>query len=107
MDREVTTITIDNHTFAVKTYATAREVAAIQNVYFKGARLEMVGDQPKISEFNANVQYEVKVEMVRQLVTSFDGDASNIVERAQDLPDEQFQQLAEALDAIASKKKRK
>jgi hypothetical protein len=105
--RETQTITIGEHTFEVKTYATAREVATIQAAYFKGTKVEVAGDQPKISEFNPNVQYEVKVEMVRQMVVVMDGSGENIAERAQDVRSEVFDELTTKLDEILAKKKQK
>lgn len=105
MDRETKELKITKHTFAVKTYATAREVNAIQSAYFTGAKVEVVGQEPKIREFNPSVQYTVQLEMVKQMVTAMDGTAESIVERCEELPNDTFQELADALDALVSKKK--
>lgn len=62
-DRETRTLTIGQYSFSVKTYATAREVNAIQRVYFRGTKVDVVGQEPRIQEFNPDVQFEVQKEM--------------------------------------------
>lgn len=105
MTRPTTSVKIGEHTFLIKSYATAREAQAIQQAYFKGTKLEVVGDQPKIAEFNPAVQDEVNMEMVRQMVITFDDVPEDIVERALDLPNPEYQELIEELDKLVSKKK--
>lgn len=105
MDRETKTIHIGAEKFLVKTYATAREANAIQQAYFKGAKLEMVGDQPKISDFNPGVQFDVHKEMIAQMVVSLNGDDQNIVARCEDLPNDIFGELVAELDGLVAKKK--
>lgn len=106
MDRPTKDIVVSGRTFKVKTYATAREANAIQQAYFKGTKLEVVGEQPKISEFNPGVQFEVYQEMVRQMVLEMDGTADNIVDRCLDLPSDEFDELVTELDQLVSKKKK-
>lgn len=105
MDREVTTINAGHHTFSVKTYATAKEASIIQQAYFKGTKVELVGDQPKINEFNPNVQYEVQLELIRQMVVSMDDITEDIVARCENLPKDVFDTLVEQLDGLVAKKK--
>lgn len=105
MPRETTTLTIGEHAFIVKTYATAREVNAIQGAYFRGAKVELVGDQPKISEFNPSIQVEVHKEMIAQMVQSVDGVSDGIVDMCLDLPNSVYVELTTELDALVSKKK--
>jgi hypothetical protein len=105
MERETKKITIDKHDFMVKTYATAREVKAIQGAYFKGTKVELVGDQPKISDFNPAIQADVNEEMVSQMVQSVDGVTENVVNVCLDLPNHVFVELVAELDALVSKKK--
>lgn len=105
MDRDTKTVSAGSHEFVVKTYATAREHQAIQQSYFNGTKLEIVGDQPKVSEFNPGVQFEVQKEMVRQMVVLVDGSDENILDRCLDLPSDDFDALSAELDAIVSKKK--
>lgn len=105
MDRETKELKVGSHTYQVKSYATAREHNAIQQAYFKGTKLEVVGDQPKISEFNPGVQFDVNQELIRQIVISIDGNAENIVERCLELPNDEFDALVQQLDLLVSKKK--
>jgi len=109
MERDTQTIEVGTagrggHRFVIKSYATAREANAIQQAYFKGTKLEVVGDQPKISEFNPGVQFDVQQEMIRQLVVSMDESPEGIVERCLELPNDEFEQLASILDENISKK---
>lgn len=106
MDRPTQELKVANHTLVIKSYATALEANTIQQAYFKGTRLEVVGDQPKITEFNPGVQFEVHREMIRQMVVSLDGSAETIVERCEQLPAEEFDEIVAALDQVISKKKK-
>lgn len=104
--RETASITIGEHTFTHYTYATAREMNAIQKSLFVGAKVEIVGEVPKINDFDPTVQYRAQVALVEQLVVAMDDitDRKQIVEACQDLPDNVFQELATHLDTIATKK---
>ena len=104
-DRETKELTVGSRSFLVKTYATAREAHEIKQAYFKGTKLEVVGETPKISEFNPGVQFDVSLEMIRQMVVSMDGSAERIPERCEALPSDEFDELVNALDEIVSKKK--
>lgn len=105
MPRETKALSIDGHNFIVKTYATAREANAIQSTYFKGSKVEVIGDQAKMSEFNPGVQQEVEKELVNQMVVSLDDNIENIVERCLDLPSDIYRELLVQLDTLTSKKK--
>ena len=67
-------------------------------------KVELVGEQPKISEFNPTVQYEVKLALIGQIVVEMDGAKENIVERCENLPDSTFQELTTQIDALIAKK---
>ena len=106
MDRETKELKVENHTFVVKTYATAREAHAIQQTYFKGTKAEVVGDQPRISEFNPGVQFDVEKEMIAQMVVSLDGTTENVAERCLDLESDVYNELVSQLDSLIAKKKK-
>lgn len=105
MDRETKQIEIDKHTFVVKTYATAREAQALQQTYLEGAKIEVAGEQPKITDFDPGVQFKVHTAMLGQMVVSMDGEADNIAERCLDLPSSTYDELIAELDTLVSKKK--
>jgi hypothetical protein len=105
MERETTTITIGNHTLTAKTYLTAKENHAVQQSYFRNAKVEVVDQKPKISDFDPTIQYTVRLELIRQLVTEMDGSSDNIVERCEDMPQAFFDDLGDALDELIAKKK--
>lgn len=105
MDRETKPLKIGKHDYVVKAYATAREAHAIRQAYLNGTKIEVVGEQPKISEFNPDVQFEVQQEMLRQMVVTMDADDKNIVERCLELPSDDFDTLISQLDDLVSKKK--
>lgn len=106
MERETKAIEVAGHKLVVKTYATAREAHVIQQAYFSGTKLEVVGDAPKISEFNPGVQFDVYQEMIRQIVVELDGSAEKIVDRCLDLQSGEFDEIVAELDQIVSKKKK-
>ena len=103
--REQKELQVGEVILVVKTYATAREANAIQQAYFKGSKVEVVGTEPKISEFNANAQFEVEQELIRQMVVSFNGETENILDNALNLPADVFSEIVKELDALVSKKK--
>lgn len=105
MERETTTIEIKDKRFAVKTYATAREVNAIQQTYFKGAKVEMVGEVSKVSDFNPGIQFEVEQEMIRQMVVSVNDKSDNVLDTILDLPSDIYRELIDRIDTIIGKKK--
>lgn len=105
MERETTTLTTEKHSFEVKTYATAKETNVIQSAGFKGAKVEIVGQKPKITDFDPSVQYHIELEMIRQLVVGMDDAKENVVARCEELPNSEFQSLIEQLDELIAKKK--
>lgn len=105
MDRPTKELQIESHAFTVKTYATAREAQAIQQVLFKGTKVEVAGETPKISDFNPAVQFDLQNEMIAQMVLKMDGSADTIVERCLDLPSTTYDALIKELDILVSKKK--
>lgn len=106
MERETKQLDIQGHTFVVKTYATAREAQAIQNAYFKGARVEVLGQSHKITDINPALMMEVEKEMITQLVVSLDADSSDVLNRLLNLDQAVYDELVPALDALTAKKKR-
>jgi len=104
--RENKTITIGAHTVIVKTYATAREVKEIAQAVYRGAKMEMVGDKPKISDFNFAATDEVEKEMITQLVISANGVTANIADYVLDnWKNDDYTALIEVLDDLTGKKK--
>jgi hypothetical protein len=106
MSRETKELEIARHKIVAKTYLTARENHAVQQAYFKGTKLEVVGDQPKISEFNPAVQFEVAQELLRQAVISIDGKTDGIVDYCLEFPSQDFDAIVAELDTLVAKKKR-
>lgn len=98
-------LNIGSHTFVTKTYATAREHQAIQQALFAGAKLEVVGEQPKIHDFNPTILFDMHQAVVRELVVTMDGTSEEILGRCLDLPSGDFDELVAALDKLVSKKK--
>lgn len=104
--RETTTFTHEGRDYVVKTYASAREMKAIQEILFRGAKIEMQpGKEPKLSDLDPTIQYDIQVEMVRQFIVSIDGTTDRLVERCEDLPHAVFDDLVIKLDGLIAKKK--
>lgn len=106
MNRETKEIKIGSHTFVVKTYATAREVKAMQEPYVNGVGMQMVDEKPKFGEVNASVMFELESAMITNMVVSLDGNDENVTERCLDLPSDIYNDLLEQLDSLVSKKKK-
>lgn len=109
--RETKTITVHDHTFTVKTYATARELNTIQGFVFKGMKVGVQGGaenpQPKFDQIDLSVEFDMKVEMVRQLVVQLDEetDPEKIVKYVtEECPNFVFDDLVEHLDLLIQKK---
>lgn len=98
-------ITVGEHTFKVKTYVSAREANAIQQVYLSAAKIEVQGEQPKFTEFDPTVQMRVQEELVRQIVLEMDGSTDQVVDRCLDLPSYEYEDLVAQLDDLTAKKK--
>lgn len=106
MERETKEIVIDNISFVVKTYLTAREQQAIQSVYYAGSKIEVQGESYKINEFNPGVKFEVEKEMINQLVVSINSKKEDIVESALNLKSDIYADLIKNLDEISGSKKK-
>jgi hypothetical protein len=104
MDRETTEVRIGDHKFQVKTYANALEGHLISQVLLKGAKMEVIGETPKITDFDIGAQFEMQKEMIAQMVVSMDDNKERIVERCLELRRSEFDQLIAELDEIISKK---
>jgi hypothetical protein len=104
MERETKEIKVQNRTFKVKTYATAREVNQIQQALLKGTKVSVVGDQPKIDEFNPSAQFDMECELIKTMVVSMDG-SEEFMPALESSPAELWNALVAELDALVSKKK--
>lgn len=103
--RETKIIKIGAHSFTIKTYATAREANTIQQAYFAGTKVELVGENPQIKDFNPGVQFEVEQEIIKQMVINMDESTDDILNRVLDLPADEFNELVVTLDTLIAKKK--
>lgn len=104
MERETKEISFGKHKAVVKTYATAREHQTIQKALLKDAKFDVVGETPKLNDFDPTVLFSLHEEMVRQMVVSLDGSAEQIVDRYLDLPSADAEELVKVLDELVSKK---
>lgn len=106
MERETVIHQIGGKAVVVKSYATAREVTAIQKAYFGGAKITVTGGQPSFSEVDPNVTFDVHKVMIDQLVVSIGEVTTALSDCALDnMQNDDFQDLIRILDDIASKKK--
>jgi len=98
-------LTVGEHTFTVKTYATAREENEIRKTYYAGADVSVEGVMPKISKFDPTTEYTVSLKMVEILAVDMDGSAEKIRDRVEELPAAAFDELIEKLNELTAKKK--
>ena len=105
MNRDTKEKKISDNTFVIKSYATAQETNNIQQVYFKGQKVDIVGEKPTLNDVNTNVQFDVENEMIKQLVVSMNDKTEGIVEACLELPNDQWNELIEYIDSLIAKKK--
>ena len=86
-------------------YATGRDSNAIQEVYLKDAKMNIVGKDVRIEGFSANADTEANKKMLELLVVSLDGDANSVSERVLDLPVADYNEIIASLNDISGKKK--
>lgn len=105
MNRETKIIKVGDHNVVVKTYATAREAQIMQKSAFAGLKIDIVNEQPKITDFNPAVQVEIEKSMIETLVVSVDEKSEGIAETVLDWKADDYTDLVSQLNDILSKKK--
>lgn len=96
--------TPNGHKVVIASYATGREVRAIEGKYYAKAKLDLVAGQPKISDMDLSAQFDVEQEMVRLLVKSVDGKVENTLDTVLDLRSEDYEAVISALNEVTKKK---
>lgn len=107
MERETKTISIGAHEVVLKTYLTAGEAKQIKQSYFEGSKVEIVGETPKLSDFNPNVQIIIEEATIKALVVSVDGATDKIIESVNNWKQDEYAKLVEAVEDIAGTDKKK
>lgn len=88
----------------VYSYATGREVRAIENKYYSKAKLDVVAGQPKITDMDLSATHEVEKEMITTLVVSINNDTVDILNKVLDLRQVDFEFVISELNEITKKK---
>jgi hypothetical protein len=104
MERETKELEIAGHKLVVKTYATAREVGNIRQVYLKNTNIDATGDKPTLGNINPANFLDLQQAIVLNILVSLDGSADNLLERCLDLRSDEYDAIVAALDQIVSKK---
>lgn len=103
--RETREITVGGHTFVLKTYLTGKEFNEIQRVYLSSAKINMVGNNPSINNFTAEVELDATRKTLEMLVVSMDGSTEEVVDRIENLPNDIYQEVVKNINETAGKKK--
>lgn len=105
MERETKKISTPNGIeIEIVTYATGREVRAIEQKYYTKAKLDIVAGQPKISDMDLSAQFDVEQEMVRLLVKTVGGSTENILDTVLDMRSEDYEFVIASLNEVTKKK---
>ena len=98
-------ITTNKHKIVYYEYATGRDYNAIQEVYLKDAKLNMIGKDVRIEGFNPNAENEANKIMFSLLVVSVDDQNEGVADKILDLPVIDYNEVIAALNEISGKKK--
>jgi len=92
------------NTLVLYTYATGREIRAIDSKYVSSMKLDMVGGEPSMKNIDMSVAYEAENEMIKALVVSINGSTENIVDTILDLEQDEYNEITAELSVITKKK---
>lgn len=99
MERETREIsTKSGHKAVLKTYVTGGEFREISDVYLNAMEMKVGADGAPDMRINAGVIKKMQDKAIETIVVSFDGIAENVLGRILDLPKNEFDEIAEAVD---------
>lgn len=81
----------------IKTYLTAREQRAIQNVYLENAEIDELG-HPKIKANSADIVNQAEDALLSQYVVSLNDDSQNLLNRLLDLPNKEMDEIKKIIE---------
>jgi len=100
MEREKKTVKIGSHDLVLNAYVTGREANELKRVLFGSVNVAVEGDTTKASNISGAVLVQQEEKAIEMLVVSLDGSAENVLARVLDLPEAEYAQVVEAVNAI-------
>lgn len=106
MERETKTFktTSGKTTVVLYTYATGREVRAIDSKYVSAMKLDLQNGEPTMKNIDMSVAYEAENEMIKALVVSVNDSKENILDTVLDLHQTEYEEIIAELSNITKKK---
>lgn len=106
MERETKTVVTPNKINVIlRTFATAREIQAIEGKLFGSIKIELEKGEPAMKGFSPLAQKEVEHEMIKFLVVSIGDVKENLVDYALDsIKAEDYDFIVAELNEITKKK---
>lgn len=103
--RETKTIeTPLKHKLVIYTYATGREMRAIEEITLKAIKVDVSPDgTQKMKDFDTTSRLQVEDLMIKQFVVSFDDDTNNILDKVLDLPSGEYDFIVKEIDNAVKK----
>lgn len=92
--------TKSGHKAVLKTYVTGGEFRAISDVYLNAMEMKVGTDGAPDMRVNAGVIKNMQDKAIEIVVVSFDGIAENVLGRILDLPKNEFDEIARAVDEV-------
>lgn len=115
MERDTKTLKTPNgYEVVYQSFATAREIQAIEGKLFEGMKVGMEKGEPSINNFSPVSQQKVEHEMIRLLVVSFKKNEKEVTDRNEfvdfaldQMPSEDYDAVVAALNEVTKKKSTK
>lgn len=101
MERETRLFETKNgHKAVLKTYVTGGEFRAISDVYLNAMNMKVGSDGTPDMHVNAGVIKDMQDKAIETIVVSLDGSEENVLSRVLELPKNEFDEIAKAVDEV-------
>lgn len=107
MDRETQlhVLKTNGKEIRLKTYYTARERRALEQIYHKSADLSWTEDgKPRINKIDSSVTSQMEDQSIQIMVTEYDGSKDRVLDRILDERDEVLAEVKALIDSIVGPK---
>ena len=104
-ERETKTINTPNGTEVVLyTYATGREVRAIEAKYLGSVKVDIEKGDPVFKDFDTSGSFEAEKELLKFLIVSVKGIKENCLDIVLDMPSNEYEFIVSQCNEITKKK---
>ena len=92
------------NTLVLYTYATGREMRAIDSKYVSSMKLDLKNGEPSMNNIDMSVAYEAENEMIKALVVSINGSTEGVIDAILDLHQDEYNEIIAELNVVTKKK---